>query len=224
MTCKYIFLTLLIFFNLQLFSQREESNFSTKYGYFGFGWIRVDDNASAYPDFSRSETNHAGYPSLLTLGKVFNNGVKLDGSVFYTPLNKSTYGGRYDSPGVMTACDVNFGYAIKIIGGSKEFSSKKKLGKFSLDFYPSVGGGYAYRSLTVPSLVNSATCNFGGGINLWSFKNKLGLNLQALSKFGIKQGFPNNGSNYIQYSFSMLYRVKRSDSSLRNLNQERGKF
>lgn len=225
MRLRYFISVIFILFSISLFAQKEKSNFDLRYNYFGLGWVRVDDNGEPSPDLSRSVTNYVAYPSVITFGKFFENGLRFDLSAFYTELDKSVYGSRYSPPGLMLSCDLNVGYSMKIIGGnSGGFSAKKRAAEFSLDVYPSIGGGYTYRSLSVPQLVNSATANFGGGINMWVLKNSIGMNLQSLGKFGIKSNFPRSATNYIEYSVSLLYRIKNQSGLPGNLNKERKKF
>lgn len=225
MILKYLIISFFIFSSALLFSQTKESNFSTKYSYIGFGWVGADDNADFSPDFSKSSINQVYYPSIISLGRVFDSNLRFDLSSFYTKLNKDVYGERYASPGSMISCDISAGYLVQLIGGvRKNFSDRKKSDKISFDFYPLIGAGYTYRTLSKPDLVNSVTSNVGGGTNLWINKKRIGLNLQAMGKFGLKQGFPRNGSNYIQYSVCINYRMKKSSGSPSNLNRERGKF
>lgn len=225
MSLKYLIILFFIFSSTLLFSQGRRSNFSTKYSYIGLGWVGADDNADFSPDFSSSSINRVYYPSIISLGRVFDSNLRFDLSSFYTKLNKDVYGERYASPGSMISCDISAGYLVQLIGGvKKNFSDRKKSDEISLDFYPLVGAGYTYRTLSKADLVNSVTSNIGGGANLWVSKKRIGINLQAMGKFGLKQGFPRNGSNYIQYSVCVNYKMRKSSGSPSNFNKEREKF
>lgn len=225
MKLKYLILLIFSFSSALLFSQRDGSKFSTKYNYIGLGWVGADDNADFSPDFSTSDINQVGYPSMVSFGKILDNNLRFDLSAFYTKLNRGVYGEGYDSPGFMLSCDLNAGYLVSIIGNTrKDFSDRKKSNRISLDIYPLVGAGYTYRTLNNPDLINSATANVGGGINVWAHKNRIGVNLQALGKFGVKSEFPRSGANYIQYSVSLLYRIKNTRRFISNLNDRMEKF
>ena len=70
--------------------------------------------------------------------------------------------------------------------------------------YGTFGFGYTYR--TLPAHRNTATINLGLGFNVWIYKG-LGIQIQSLSKFGMKARFPHSGSNYLQHSIGVVYKI-----------------
>ena len=225
MFLKNITLIFFLAFSLSLSAQKNKSPFKLRYNYYGLGWAAADDNGNSSPDFSRGSFNYVKYPTVAIFGKVFGNSLRFEASSFYTKLNKSVYGSNYSGSGSMASFDVNVEYLLDVTKTRKDnFLSKKKLDGFSIEIYPLLGLGYTYRSLYSDRLVNSMLFNVGGGMTVWFFKNRIGANIKSLGKFGVKSDFPSSGANYIQYTFSILYRMKNLNNYPSNMNDERKKF
>jgi hypothetical protein len=224
MRLSYILLIFFTAFSLSLSAQKNKSPFDLKYNYYGLGWALADDNANVYPDFSGKSVNYVNYPSMIIFGKAFENSIRLEASAFYTQLNKSVYGSNYSNPGAMASFDVNIEYLLDVTQtGKNSFLSKKKNDGFSMEVYPLLGGGYTYRSLNNDRFVNSCMFNIGGGMTAWLFKNRIGANFQSFGKFGVKSDFPSSGANYIQYTFSILYRMRNLNNYPSNMSDGRKK-
>ncbi len=94
----------------------------------------------------------------------------------------------------------------KLVDLNKLMGAKKEI------FQPfgTFGAGYTYRDL--PAHPNTATVNAGLGFNIWMYKG-LGLQVQSIAKFGLKDRFPNSGSNYLQHSISVVYMLERKSGN-----------
>lgn len=88
----------------------------------------------------------------------------------------------------------------KLLGAKKEIF--QPFGTFGL--------GYTYR--TLPAHPGCGTINAGLGFNLWIYKG-IGIQLQSLAKFGLEDNFPHAGSNYLQHSISIVYKLQQSSNS-----------
>lgn len=86
----------------------------------------------------------------------------------------------------------------KLVDLNKLFGAKQEV----FQPYGTFGLGYTYR--TLPAHPHSATINAGLGFNVWIYKG-IGIQLQSLAKFGLKDKFPNSGSNYLQHSVGVVY-------------------
>ncbi len=84
----------------------------------------------------------------------------------------------------------------KLIGGSNAKDIFQPYGTFGL--------GYTNRSL--PTHPNSATANLGLGFNVWVYKG-FGVQVQSIAKFGLEDRFPHAGTNYLQHSASIVYKI-----------------
>lgn len=94
----------------------------------------------------------------------------------------------------------------KLVDLNKLFGAKKEI----FQPYGTFGMGYTWRDL--PAHPNTATANVGLGFNLWVYKG-IGLQVQSIAKFGLKDKFPHSGSNYLQHSISVVYMFDRKTSN-----------
>jgi hypothetical protein len=89
----------------------------------------------------------------------------------------------------------------KLVDLNKLMGAKKEI----FQPYGTFGAGYTYR--TLPMHPGSGTINAGLGFNLWIYKG-IGIQLQSIAKFGLEDKFPHAGSNYLQHSISVVYRLE----------------
>jgi hypothetical protein len=90
----------------------------------------------------------------------------------------------------------------KLVDLNKLMGAKKEI------FQPfgTFGLGYTYR--TLPAHPGCGTINAGLGFNVWIYKG-IGIQVQSLAKFGLEDKFPHAGSNYLQHSISIVYKIER---------------
>ena len=193
---------------LHLASLSQGRSYFSKYTYYGLGWVSTDDNANASPELIPTSSNTSAFPTLLTVGTILSNSIRLEGSLFGVPLNRETYGARYVPPGYMASVDFNASRMIIVVDRRNDnFLSRNFLSNFAIQAYPCFGLGYTYRTL-IDEFQHSMMINVGCGGIVWTKDNRWGVCLQSLAKFGVKGEFPKHGSNYIQTSVSLLYKVR----------------
>lgn len=187
----------------------------------GHGWNIVHDDAGDWFKnlFNVDKVwNTAPYPLRFTVEKWLynkndsaraNNGWSIELMAAYNRYGVGNY--LYDTKPApvlvgqeytLLSFDLHAKYNFnKLLDLNKLFGAKKEV------FQPfgTLGVGYTYR--TLPAHPSTATLNGGLGFNLWIYKG-LGLQVQSLAKFGLKDAFPHSGSNYLQHSISIVYKLE----------------
>jgi hypothetical protein len=163
---------------------------------FGLGWNVVDDNGSPFKKLFDipNAWSMPWHPSQLSAELIGKNGF--------------TYGAAFSYNKYKSGKTIN----SKVISGSFLFFNLDLFAKYHLkehvklppriDPYASAGAGYTLRF--VGPYNNTATLNFGFGMNVW-LNQYIGLNLQSLAKFGLRSPFYKNGSNYLQHSIGVVF-------------------
>jgi outer membrane protein OmpA-like peptidoglycan-associated protein len=157
----------------------------------GVGMNIVDDSATPFGrDFLKmKETwNVAPYPSRLSIGRFFKNGIGLEAIGTY---NSYKEGKKVD--GTINTARRTY-YAID---GKISYDLNRFIGETAwFDPYLHVGGGYS----SIGSL-GRATANVGFGFNTW-FNDRWGLNFNTMGKWGLKEG----STKQLQHSAGVAYR------------------
>ena len=158
----------------------------------GVGVNIVDDSATPFGwDVLKIEQtwNMVPYPSRLSLGRFFKNGVGIEGIGTYNRYKegKLVDGQINDALKEYFAFDGKVSYDLnKIVGETAWF-----------DPYIHAGGGYS----SIGGL-GRTTFNTGFGFNTW-FSDKWGLNLNTMGKWGLKEG----STKQLQHSAAVVYRL-----------------
>ncbi|WP_430969159.1 OmpA family protein [Spongiimicrobium sp. 2-473A-2-J] len=143
----------------------------------GLGFNAVDDSATPFGRTFldiKSTWNIVPFPSVLSLGRTFNNGF---GLVLIGSYNRYKTGKIVD--GAINAAPRNY-YAID---GKINYDLNRLVGETAwFDPYLSVGGGYSKIGT-----LGRATANAGFGFNIW-FTDRWGLNLNTMGKWGLPEG------------------------------------
>lgn len=157
----------------------------------GVGVNIVDDSATPFgSDFLRIEEtwNMVPYPSRLSLGKFFSNGLGVEAIGTYNryKVGKVVDGQVNDNLREYFAFDGKVSYDLnKIVGETAWF-----------DPYIHAGGGYS----SIGGL-GRMTFNTGFGFNTW-FSDTWGVNLNTMGKWGLKE----NSTKQLQHSAAVVYR------------------
>ena len=158
----------------------------------GAGINIVDDSATPFGwDFIRiADTwNMVPYPSRVSVGRFFKNGLGLEGIGTYNRYKegKLVDGAINDELQEYFAFDGKVSYDLnKIVGETAWF-----------DPYIHAGGGYS----SIGGL-GRTTFNTGFGFNTW-LSDKWGLNLNTMGKWGLKEG----STKQLQHSAAVVYRL-----------------
>jgi outer membrane protein OmpA-like peptidoglycan-associated protein len=157
----------------------------------GVGINIVDDSATPFGrDFLRLKQtwNFAPYPSRISVGKFFANGLGIEaiGSYNRYQEGKKVDGEFIDSPQTYYAFDAKISYDLNVLVGETAW------------FDPYLHAGTGYSSIDG---LGRMTANGGFGFNTW-FNDRWGLNFNTMGKWGIKQG----STKQLQHSAGIVYR------------------
>jgi outer membrane protein OmpA-like peptidoglycan-associated protein len=157
----------------------------------GIGMNIVDDSATPFGrDFLKMKQtwNVAPYPSRLSIGRFFKNGIGVEAIGSY---NSYKEGKKVD--GVINPARRTY-YAFD---GKISYDLNQLIGETAwFDPYLHIGAGYS----SIGSL-GRATANAGFGFNTW-FNDRWGLNFNTMGKWGIKEG----STKQLQHSAGVVYR------------------
>lgn len=156
---------------------------------FGVGFNFVDDSGDAFKDVTtvKDQWNYVPFPSRLSIGKYFGNGIGLEAIATY---NKYKEGNIID--GVINPEDKDyFGFDARV-----SYDLNKLVGQTGwFDPYLGVGAGY-----TDANDVARGTYNAVVGFRTW-FSDRWGLDFSSSGKWS----FGNEASNHIQHAVGVLY-------------------
>lgn len=167
--------------------------------------FRVNDtwNATPYPLrfscekwlYNKNDSTGSSRGWSLELSGAYNRyGV---GNYLYDEKNPVLVSTSYQ----LFSVDLNAKYNFnKILDLNKLFGAQKEV------FQPYGIMGIGYTSRTLPAHPNTANLNVGLGFNVWIYRN-IGIQVQSVAKFGVKDKFPNSGSNYLQHSVGVVYQI-----------------
>lgn len=95
-----------------------------------------------------------------------------------------------------------------------DLNGKKILTRlFRIEPFVFVGLGYTMRS--VSGYRNTATFNAGLGFNIWIVDNRFGITAQSCGKFGLTSPIIETGSNYLQHSAGLIFKLSGNDKRLK---------
>jgi hypothetical protein len=164
----------------------------------GLGFNAVNDNPEIFDRFwfVDERWNAPYFPSRFSLERNLKHGFGLGGFLSYNQYKsgKLVQGERLASGGHFFAIDVY---------GKYRFNMNYKRVEW-LDPYISLGIGYTIR--TIPFASNAIHAGGQIGSNFW-FSKSIGIQLETAIKFGLGAQFPAERTNYVQHSFSLLYRI-----------------
>ena len=195
--------------------------------FLGISSLAIDDNAKSTIVLNEESLMYLAIPTKLSAIRIFPSDffVRMDGG--YLKLNEKNYGERYRAPGDMFCFDLLAGYKIKLKKEKHRFDRKKNfLSSFSIDGSGVAGLGYTYKTLYPIEFSNAYTLNIGGNLTFNFLSNRLGVNFQSLAKFGINRDFPKHGTNYLDFSIGIFYKVldyNKNEISAKILRREKGK-
>lgn len=156
---------------------------------FGLGYNIVDDSGNAFGTFPNSENqlNVLAYPSRISIGRYFKNGIGLEAIGTYNKYKEGKLIDGVINPETSNyfGVDARITYDLnKVIGETRWF-----------DPYLGVGVGYTDANNTPRGTYNTVV-----GFRTW-FSDRLGLDLNASGKWSIG----NEATNHIQYGAGVVY-------------------
>ncbi|WP_445384782.1 OmpA family protein [Robiginitalea sp. IMCC44478] len=156
----------------------------------GLGFNFVDDSGDAWGDFTtiKNQWNAVPYPSRLSLGRYFQNGLGVE---LIGAYNRYTEGNTID--GITIDADIPYWS----LDGRLSYDLNKLFGETGL-FDPYLGAGLGY---TDANNQPRATYNAVFGFRLW-FSDRWGLDLNTSGKWS----FGNKATNHIQHAAGVVYR------------------
>lgn len=174
----------------------------------GLGWNIVDDNGHAYKKIFdvKNSWNLPFYPSIARCEKYFDKGwsAVFNGSFNqYKPSKLINDINPHGTTSIFMAYDLNTKYDFTYLYdiSDKWFGSLEKI----VDVYATSGFGFTYRNTA--KVKSCATYNIGFGMTAILYQG-WGINLEAMSKFGLKGPIYETPANYLQYTFGAVYRFK----------------
>jgi len=219
MKIKFTAILLLVLIVTAKYNSASAQNEQSKWAV-GLGMNAVDDNGSGLPSFSSLML--VPLPSKVHAARYLGHGVSLDASVCYNkfPTGKKLIG----EPDTLTTSNnllLSFDLSLKydlykfyyvvndLVRGIKREDDAISRTAFFTYFDPYLLWGYGYTQRPYREKTpNTPTNNFGAGFNVW-IKSFIGLNFQSVAKFRLKEG----ASNYIQYSFGVIYRFPKAPAA-----------
>ncbi|MGZ3883744.1 MAG: hypothetical protein ACXVPD_05980, partial [Bacteroidia bacterium] len=115
------------------------------------------------------------------------------------------------SPGLLMGFDLNAKYNFCDLYDFNQLLGIGDKSNKRFDLLAVHGWGYTYRSVSRGG--NSATFNVGFGGNVWVYEG-FGVQIQAISKFGLKGPIFKTPANYLDYSIGIIYKFKPKPLSL----------
>ena len=186
---------------------------------FGLGWSAVHDDGGKWFTnlFNVNKTwNMAAYPARTSCEKIIDTarGWSAEVAFAYNRYGNGNYvnrraprsDGLVDQQAAILSFDFHAKYDFNKIydlntlwGGGEYFQP-----------FCVFGHGYTYRDLAPNHAMvahhNTITMNMGLGFNVYVYQG-FGIQIQSLAKFGMKRRFPTSGSNYIQHSIGIVYKM-----------------
>ncbi|MEB8330300.1 OmpA family protein [Flavobacteriaceae bacterium KMM 6897] len=190
-------LLIALFLVVSLVSAQEDMELTAKDSIVKSSWVAgigmniVDDSATPFGDnfLNIKDTwNTVPYPSTLSIGRYFSNGIGLKAIGSY---NKYKVGKLID--GRINLAERDY-YAVD---GMVSYDLNKLFGESGW-FDPFLQAGAGYSSI---GDIGRTTGNVGFGFNTW-FNDTWGLNFNTMGKWGIKEG----STKQIQHSAGVVYR------------------
>jgi OOP family OmpA-OmpF porin len=198
-----------------VFSQAKVNVFAIKLGVImrqtpwtvGLGWNIVDDNGNAWKKQfdARKSWNMPFYPSWIRGEKYFDKGWS---AVINSALNQYK-SGKIINTEINKSSSTNFSFDLNAKYDFHElydfstlwFKQSTKV----CDVYAISGFGFTARNTS--KVHGCATYNIGFGVTAIIYQG-WGVNLEAMSKFGLTAPFFTTPANYLQYTFGAVYRFK----------------
>ena len=169
------------------------------------GWNIIDDNAQTFRNIFNPKSWYSDpLPGKISAMKTLRGKLKSEIGISLVKMSKSYYKDRYLNPGIFSCVDFNFRVQFNLT--NKLYTHRhygNQLNNFGINISPIFGIGYTNRTQTVYS--KNLNLNVGGCFTLWILRNKFGLNLQSLAKFGLQKSIPLAGSNYFHHSIGITY-------------------
>lgn len=156
---------------------------------FGVGYNFIDDSGDAFKDFTtiKDQWNAVAFPSRISIGRYFKNGLGIEAIGTYNKYNK---GNTID--GITITEDIDyFGLDTRL-----SYDLNKLIGETAwFDPYVGVGVGYSDANSEPRGTYNAII-----GFRTW-FSDRWGLDLSSSGKWS----FGNDASNHIQHAAGVVY-------------------
>ena len=193
----------------------------------GLGMNAVEDNGRTSPF---SNLLLVPMPSTIHGARYLGHGISLDAAVCYNKYVNGTLINGAEIPNVTSSNSLflSFDLSLKydlykfyylvhdLVKGIKRDDADISRSTFFNYFDPYILYGYGYTQRSyVQGIKDTPTNNFGAGFNIW-IQPYIGLNFQSIAKFRMV----NATSNYLQYSFGIIYRFPKGAASSEKGNKK----
>jgi hypothetical protein len=168
-----------------------------------YGWSVIDDNGKAYINvFSPKSFNTNIVPLTFNYDTYYSNGwfFNIKTSFCNFKSEKIVNNEIIDDPQLLFSLDLNASVSLSSIYNPNY--ELLKLKKNIIDFRLISGLGYTNRNIYV--FDHAMNFNFGGGMYA-RFSKDFGMNLELMSKFGLKAPLISTNSNYMHATIGFSY-------------------
>jgi hypothetical protein len=186
------------------------------------GWSLIDDNGTPYQAILAPKSYTANIiPMTFNYDLYYGQGVffNIKGTFCNFKKNKTVNGEKLDNANLFFSLDFNTSISLNSVYNINY--KLLKLNKNILDFRLIGGFGYTNRNIYV--FDHAANFNFGGGMYS-RFSKEWGMNIELISKFGLKSPLGVTNANYIHSSIGVSYFIgsvkfkEQSDEKLPKVN------
>jgi hypothetical protein len=179
------------------------SNFKRAPKILTYGWSIIDDNGTPYQDIFAPKSHTINIiPLTFNYDIYYRKGIffNLKGSFCNFKKNKIVNGAALDNANLLFALDFNASLSLNYVYNINYVLLN--LNKNIFDVRLIAGLGYTNRNIYVFN--HAANFNFGGGI-YGRFSKEFGMNIELVSKFGLKSKLGETNANYIHSSIGVSY-------------------
>ena len=167
------------------------------------GWSVIDDNGTPFKDVFAPKSF-----TVNIIPMTFNYDLYYGKNVFFNvkssfcnfKKNKTVNGEKLDRSNLFFALDLNTSLSLNAV-----YNINYELLKLKKDIFDlRIIGGLGYTNRNIYVFDHAANFNFGGGIYA-KFSKEFGMNIELVSKFGLKSPLVVTNANYMHSSIGVSY-------------------
>ncbi len=179
------------------------SNFKRAPKILTFGWSIIDDNGTPYKDIFAPKSHTINIiPLTFNYDIYYRKGIffNLKGSFCNFKKNKIVNGEALDNANLFFALDFNTSLSLNYVYNINYALLNLNNNIFDIRLI----GGIGYTNRNIYVFNHAANLNFGGGL-YGRFSKEFGMNIELVSKFGLKSKLGKTNTNYIHSSIGVSY-------------------
>ena len=168
-----------------------------------FGWSIIDDNGTPYKDIFAPKSHTINViPMTFNYDVYYRKGIffNLKGSFCNFKKNKIVNGVALDNANLFFALDFNTSLSLNYVYNINYALLNLNNNIFDIRLI----GGIGYTNRDIYVFNHAANLNFGGGL-YGRFSKEFGMNIELVSKFGLKSKFGETNTNYVHSSIGVSY-------------------